>query len=179
MTPKKKSRAVEAKATQRSEHGGALPFVLIIGASLMFVAAYSLTVGVSTRRAAGSHLQRKSAFFCAERGLQAAKRTLIVNKRDWDAILANPSAAFSTWYPVTNTCLGAGGYSYRVTIRDNLDDAIQTTDIDGAIILDSVAFKAAPFTPMASLSNLIETNMDVIMSGHAQEGGAQNTFNSN
>ncbi|MBW2735074.1 MAG: hypothetical protein JRH20_22055 [Deltaproteobacteria bacterium] len=163
---------------ERSERGGAMPFVLVIGASLMFVAAYSLTVGVSTRRAAGGHLQRKSAFFCAEMGLQAAKNTIIANRATWDTILTTPTTVLP-WYPVVGTCAGgAGGYSYSVTIRDNLDDANQGTDSDGSIILDSVAFNGSG-APMASLSNLISAQINRMMSGHAQEGGAQNTFNSN
>ena len=159
---------------RRDEAGSALPFVLLIGAALLSVAAWSLSVGIGSRSAATHQMHSKSAFFCAQRGLERARPIIVASQPEWNKVLSGTAVA---WHPITGFCPGAGGYSYRVTIRDNADDADQASDSDRRIIADAEAVRGTEVA--ARLSALIEMpSQDVAPDYSAQSGlGAQKMNN--
>lgn len=164
------------KIFKRNEHGGAMPFVLVVGASLLFVAAYSMNVGINSRRAAASDLQHRAAAMCAENALATARHTATVNKADWDNVLQGLASA-GGWHPVRESCYGTGGSFYaEVRMRDNNDAANPPlpdnpeVDNDGTIILDAIVYRRGYGygVPLTQVSAVVSGTVKTLMSSHKQ-----------
>jgi Tfp pilus assembly protein PilX len=157
---RKQSRAQRDRAgeTARSEHGGALVFVLLIATALLFIAGSSLQTGLRTRRFATQQMHAKQAFFCAETALDRGRAVVGANRDTWNTVLGGGGVG---WHPVVGQCPGAPAtYTYSVTIRDNLDDADQASDSDGLIIIDAETLQGT--TPIATVSAVMQAAQQVV-----------------
>ena len=77
-----------------------------------------------------------TSLFCAEGGVVAARPIIATNIGDWDTILGGGSA---DWYPVRGDLDADGVDDYEVTIRDNDDEAVATTN-DPTVDVDQRVF---------------------------------------
>jgi len=149
-----------------NEQGGALIFVMVIAAVMLFIAGMTISVAVQTRRSAARRLHGKAAFFCAELALERARPLIAANETSWGTALA--AGGFASWLPADD-CPGTGGYTYQVTIRDNADDTDQTTDADSTIIVDAQVQQAG--VAVASISGVVQTGGTTIMAGYTTQAG--------
>lgn len=150
-----KITATPTASSELREHGGALVFALIAIASMLMVAAFGMFVGMGGRRASTQGYMDRAATLCADTALEHGRAIISVNTVDWNTVLAGGSAA---WYPITGTCTGTAGYTYSVTMRDNVDEQLPTlnnsaVDNDLTVILDSEAIKGA--TVMAKVTGIV------------------------
>lgn len=129
----------KCKRPRRREEGGALAFALIAMTAALAIGASAMYVSLGSRRIATRSVQAKNAFFCAELALERARAVIRDNWADRDTALAN--LAPPVWYttpPMNDTsgtppgvpCPGPGGYYYKVTLQDDVDEL--TTTPDGA-----------------------------------------------
>jgi hypothetical protein len=94
---------------------------------------------------AASQRQNRSAFYCAEAGLNAARGIISSNYSQWNTILAGGAPTFA--YPVVGDIDSDVNHApdYSVTIKDNFDEIpscggnadIPTHDCDLTIIMVS------------------------------------------
>ncbi len=143
MRKNKRNRARRGEG--QGELGGALLFVLIISASVLFVAGAAVYGSIQGRKSSTQRVHAERAFYCAETALERARSVVTANIAQWDLVLAGNKVA---WYPVTGTCPGTGGYTFSVTMRDNADE----------------------FTPAVN-NPQSDNDLTVIMDAEAQRGG--------
>ena len=135
------------------EAGGALAFVLIIAAAMLFVGAIGMHASMSGRRAATHSREAREAFTCAERGLEMGRTIAGANLWEWNQVLADTDTA---WYdatggggiifaaPYTEDCGTTGVFTHRVRMRDDIDEyppAVndEANDTNLRVILESEA----------------------------------------
>jgi hypothetical protein len=77
-----------------------------------------------------------SSLFCAEGGVVAARPIIALNVGDWTTVLGGGTV---DWYPVRGDLDADGVDDYEVTIRDNDDEAVATTN-DPTVDVDQTVF---------------------------------------
>ena len=170
---------VSARACGEStQSGGALLFVMIVMSVLTFVAVFGLKTGLDERKSATRHLHAKTGGSCAETALERGRALAAANQDDWNTILGGGTVG---WYPPQDNCPGSDVYSYRVTIRDNVDETPPATndttaDTDSTIILDAEVFQssdptATDATSIARVSGLVSASSTTIISDYGKQDG--------
>lgn len=108
---------------RRLQRGSIMVLVMTILAALLAGGAVALYLQLSSTRSAGSIRESRSALYCSEAGLQAAREVVGANYAEWVNILdGDPSTDPTTWYPITGDLDGDGTADYEVRIRDNDDE---------------------------------------------------------
>ena len=138
------------------ESGMAMVLVITILAALLGIAAVGLSMQLNSTKSTGLVKDKRAALYCAEAGLATARQTLILNRSDWDDVLAGIQPA-GGWYNITTPTdpLGMTGDAdglgtaddYTVTIRDDGDDTDLTTDSNNTIIVTSTCLLYADRAP--------------------------------
>jgi hypothetical protein len=113
----------------RGQRGSIMVIVMTILAALLAGGAIALYLQLSSTRAAGSIRESRSALYCAEAGLQAARPLIGANYAEWVNILDGDPDTDPSWYPVRGDLDGDGVNDYEVRIRDN-DDEMPPLDND-------------------------------------------------
>ena len=129
--------------TKRERGGATLLLVLVLLAFSALVGALAVRGATGDMQMAASQRQNRSAFYCAEAGLNAARGVISNNYTQWNTILAGGTPSGFT-YPVVGDIDGVTGNDYSVTIKDNVDEPAcgggandPTNDKDLTIILVS------------------------------------------
>lgn len=105
-----------------SQRGGAaLVLLLVLSGVAALVGAMAIRGSVSDVKVAGAMRTAKSAFYCAEAGINASRTWFGNNYTSWNAIF-DPALADPAGYPVTGDIDGDGVIDYQVTLRDNIDE---------------------------------------------------------
>lgn len=156
---------------ETNEAGGALAFVLGIVAVMLLVATLALNVSVSGRSAAARAVQSDVAFACAETALERGKSVVVANTGTWSSVLQGSAVS---WYPITGACPGSGTYTYKVTMRDNVDETATANDplvdIDNTVIVDAEVYRGA--IPVAKVSGLVAASSTSLLSDYKKQAGA-------
>jgi hypothetical protein len=105
----------------RQRGGAALVLVLVLCAAAMLIGALAIRGTVSDVRVAGATRASKTAFYCAEAGLSAARAYFANNYTGWNAMF-DPTALKPPGYPFTGDVDGDNVPDYSVTLRDNVDE---------------------------------------------------------
>lgn len=158
----------------RDEEGGALAFVLVVMAAVMFVASFGLKVGLENRRASVRTLHGRTGLACAETAMQLERGDVALNKKTWNTVLAGGN---TVWYPsggISGNCSAKGNYSYKVTIRDNVDEVTTAndpkSDIDDTVIIDVTVSRGS--YPVASLSSIVHATTTDAMGDYTKQSGS-------
>jgi hypothetical protein len=154
-----------SKTIDRRQQGGALVFVLIAMAALLFVAVLSTQIGISDRRSTIRAAHAKNAFACAETALERGRVVVAANWFSRNCALQEPTPS-CTWLPIEGDCPGPGGYTYNVEVRDNVDEFAGDAgvapdggfnnpqrDDDETVILDAVVLQGT--TPVLQTNALM------------------------
>ena len=160
----------------------AMVLVITILAALLGIAAIGLSLQLNSTKSTGLIKDTRAALYCAEAGLAAARATLIANREEWgDVLNGDPVTWYSTTDPegITGDADGDGVTGdYSVTIRDDGDDTVFTTDDNDTIIVTSTCLLYETTAP----ASVIEV-ISMLGQGHAyrnQSGqGSGNTGNAN
>jgi len=102
--------------------------VITILAALLAGAAVALYLQVTSTRAAGLSSHMRSALYCAEAGLAAARNVIANDPDSWPSLLDEDDTE-PAWYPIEGDIDGDDVPDYRVTVRDN-DDEFPDDDLD-------------------------------------------------
>ena len=106
----------------RAQRGGAaLVLLLVLSGVSALIGALAIQGAVSDLRVAGAMRASKSAFYCAEAGINASRTWFGANYASWNAIF-DPGMADPAGYPVTGDLDGDGVADWSVTLRDNIDE---------------------------------------------------------
>jgi hypothetical protein len=104
------------------ERGGVTMLLILV---LLILSALLGTLAVrgasSELQMAGSQRVNRTAFYCAEAGLNAARPILGAQYGQWNTLFSG-GAATGFVYPVVGDLDGDGQSDFRVTIEDNLDE---------------------------------------------------------
>lgn len=92
-------------------------------AALLAAGATVLYLQLSATRSAGLVTRTRSALFCAEAGLVAARAQIGNNYAVWNSLLDGNPATNPPWYPIVGDIDNPpNGNDYSVTIKDNDDE---------------------------------------------------------
>jgi hypothetical protein len=129
------------------QSGAAMVLVLTILAALLAGGAIALTLQRGSTQSSGLTASNRRSLYCAEAGLSAARQFVLVNTSNWDAMLDDVVGTSSTYdnnpegFPIEGDIDDDGEVDYEVTVRDDDDDAVATTDVNGRIFLVSKCIK--------------------------------------
>ena len=112
----------------RGERGSVMLLVVVILAALLAGGAIALSLVVSDTRSSQFANSSRSALFCAESGLAAARGTIAANSPVWNEMLDADPSNDPTWYPIRGDLDGDLIADYEVIIRDNGDEFSPTPD---------------------------------------------------
>ncbi len=108
---------------ERGQQGSILVLVMTLLAALFAAGATVLYLQLSSTRSAGLMNRTRSALYCAESGVVAARPIIGNNYASWPAALdADPGTNPAFVYPIVGDIDGDGTNDYSVTIRDNDDE---------------------------------------------------------
>ncbi len=106
----------------KNQKGGAtLLLILVLLAFSALVGALAVRGATGDLQMAGSQRQNRTAFYCAEAGLNAARPILAINYAQWNNIFSTNTATGFT-YPITGDLDNDGHADYSVTIKDDVDE---------------------------------------------------------
>lgn len=118
------------RAHDRGQRGAVLVLVMTLLAALFAAGATVLYLQLSATRSSGLVNRSRSALYCAEAGLAAARPIIGNNYASWTAALdGNPATNPAFAYPIVGDIDGDFNDDYIVTIRDN-DDELPPRDND-------------------------------------------------
>ena len=140
--------------TRNSQSGMAMVLVITVLAALLAVGAIGLSLQLGSTKSAGLVKDSRSALYCAEAGIAAARNILTANRSIWNDLLDGDPSNDPAWYPITGDIDNDGIADYSVTVRDDGDDTDPTTDDNDTIIVISVCTKYtdAPSSVMEVIS---------------------------
>lgn len=130
--------------TRNSESGMAMVLVITVLAALLAVGAIGLSLQLNSTKSATLVKDSRSALYCAEAGIAAARNILTANRAVWNDLLAwnaDNTLTKPVWYPITGDIDDDGVMDFTVTIRDDGDDLDPLTDFNDTIIVVSVCTK--------------------------------------
>ena len=107
----------------RAQRGSTMVVVLVLLVALLAAGAIALRMQLSNTKASGIVRATKSSLYCAEAGLAAARPRIGGAYALWSDMLDADPSNDPAWYPVLGDLDGDGTNDYRVTIRDNDDEA--------------------------------------------------------
>lgn len=105
-----------------NQRGSVMMVVACILVALLAGGGIALYVTVQGTKSTGYLKANRSALYCAEAGLSAARAKLAEDPTQWNALLDGDAANDPAWYPVTGDLDGDGAADYEVTVRDNDDE---------------------------------------------------------
>jgi hypothetical protein len=158
--------------SRRGQRGTVMILVITIIAALLAAAGVALYLQISSTKAAGLSGHTRSALYCAEAGLAAARPLISAPDTSWSDLLDTDTANDPAWYPIEGDIDDdvTSGTDYIVTVRDNDDEYPRdlNTDADNMIIIVSRCTKY-PNTPR----EVLEIVSRVVTEGHhyTDQGG--------
>jgi len=116
--------------TRVSERGAAVALVMVVITALLSAGAVALYLAIGDTRASGYASSSRSALFCAEAGLVAARSVVGANYASWPLLLDGDPQNDPSWYPITGDIddPADGVPDYEVTLRDNDDELPPASD---------------------------------------------------
>jgi hypothetical protein len=133
------------------ERGSVMLVTLIIISALLAGSAVLVSMQLASTRNSDSTKTGMSALYCAEAGLSAARAAVAAGYPSWNTSLCNPSprSAIDTCFQPTwlsNTAFshdldGDGIDDFRISLVDDDDDAVYTTDNNLRIYVVSQCIK--------------------------------------
>lgn len=99
--------------------------VAVILVALLAGGGVALYLQLQSTKSATMVKSATSSLFCAEGGVVAARKIIAANYSSWSEVLSGGSSA---WYPVRGDLDADGVDDYEVTIRDNDDEVVATTN---------------------------------------------------
>jgi type II secretory pathway pseudopilin PulG len=135
-------RRLPSRRWRRQRGGITLLLIMVLIVLSAMLGALAVRGSTNELRLAGSHRSNRSAFYCAEAGLNAARPIFGTNIGQWNTIFAggSPTFAAGVTYPITGDLDGDTKADYSVTIADNYDEfptSNPAVDNDLAVIMTS------------------------------------------
>lgn len=121
MTPPLRAISRRSRGDRRQRGGAALVLLLVLSGVAAFIGALAIRGTLADVKVAGAVRQSKTAFYCAEAGINASRSWFGTNYTRWNAIF-DPAIADPVGYPVTGDIDGDGVADWSVTLRDNIDE---------------------------------------------------------
>jgi hypothetical protein len=109
------------RVPRRQRGAAALALLLVLCSVAAMLGALAIRGAVADQRIAGAQRRSRTAFYCAEAGLQASRAWFAGNYGQWNAMF-DTSHAPPAGYPVSADIDGDGLADYQVTLRDNVDE---------------------------------------------------------
>jgi PilX N-terminal len=107
--------------TRREKGGATMLLILVLLAFSALMGALAVRGATGDMQMSASQRQNRSAFYCAEAGLNAARGIISANFTQWNTMLAGGTPVGFT-YPIVGDIDGLAGNDYSVTIKDNIDE---------------------------------------------------------